>query len=82
MIVAPYEDRDGWNINVIRLNGVLYLEEHLTDAQLEAKYVCAPIFLPVSLTSPSKKQPRAPPPPIDILRLFIRILVHLRKTVP
>jgi len=39
MIVAPYEERDGWSINVMQVNGVLYFEEHLTDAQLEAKYV-------------------------------------------
>ena len=70
MIVAPYEDRDGWSINVMQLNGVLYFEEHLTDAQLEAKYVCIPTLLLVSLTPP-QKQPRAPPPQIDILRLLI-----------
>ena len=39
MIVAPYEESEGWSINVMQLNGVLYFEQHLTDAQLEAKYV-------------------------------------------
>ena len=47
MIVAPYEARDGWSINVMRVNGVLYFEEHLTDTQLEAKCIslCVP-FVP------------------------------------
>ena len=52
MIVAPYEERDGWSINVMRVNGVLYFEEHLTDTQLEAKCVslCVCAFCPVSMT--------------------------------
>ena len=37
IIVAPYEETDDWTINVMQLNGVLYFEQHLTDAQLEAK---------------------------------------------
>jgi RAT1-interacting protein len=47
MIVAPYEARDGWSINVMHVDGVLYFEEHLTDAQLEAKYVsfCVCLFV-------------------------------------
>jgi len=48
MIVTPYEERDGWNINVMQVNGVLYFEEHLTDVQLEAKYVSLCVhFVPI-----------------------------------
>ena len=46
MIVAPYEERDGWSINVMHVNGVLYFEEHLTDAQLEAKCVSSSSCVP------------------------------------
>lgn len=79
MIVAPYEDRDGWSINVMRVNGVLYFEEHLTDTQLEAKCVslCVCAFCPVSITPVPQNQSRTPAPPSDVLRLLFRIMVHL-----
>ena len=77
MIVAPYEERDGWSINVMHVNGVLYFEEHLTDTQLEEKCVIVCTFCPVSLTSAPQKQSRTPTPPIDVLRLLFRIVVHL-----
>ena len=37
ILTAPYEDRDGWELNVMSVNGTLYFEEHLTDERLKAK---------------------------------------------
>ncbi|PVF93357.1 RAI1-domain-containing protein [Serendipita vermifera] len=37
ILVAPYEERDSWTLNVMMRNGVLYLEEHLTNDQLREK---------------------------------------------
>ncbi|KAI0034723.1 RAI1-domain-containing protein [Vararia minispora EC-137] len=37
ILTAPYEERDGWELNVMELNGTLYLEEHLTNVQLLEK---------------------------------------------
>ena len=31
--------RDGWELNVMLVDGVLYLEEHVSDARLQEKYV-------------------------------------------
>jgi len=79
MIVAPYEEREGWSINIMQINRVLYFEEHLTDAQLDAKYGSLPPF-PSHLSITSlfpQKPPRTQAPPIDILRLLFRIMVHL-----
>lgn len=39
MLTAPYEERDGWDLNVMFVNGVLYFEEHLSEAKLREKYV-------------------------------------------
>ncbi|KAJ6461754.1 RAI1-domain-containing protein [Mycena sanguinolenta] len=43
ILTAPYEERDGWetasrqwDMNVMRANGVLYFEEHLTEEKLRA----------------------------------------------
>lgn len=38
ILTAPYEDRDGWELNVMSVNGTLYLEEHLSEAKLRDKY--------------------------------------------
>ncbi|KAF8627064.1 hypothetical protein AX17_006403 [Amanita inopinata Kibby_2008] len=35
-MIAPY-DRDGWHLNVMYIDGTLYFEEHLTDAQIRYK---------------------------------------------
>ncbi|KAL1740560.1 RAI1 like PD-XK nuclease-domain-containing protein [Schizophyllum fasciatum] len=37
ILIAPYEERDGWDLNVMCANGTLYLEEHLTEAKLAEK---------------------------------------------
>ncbi|KAL1727895.1 RAI1 like PD-XK nuclease-domain-containing protein [Schizophyllum commune] len=37
ILTAPYEDRDGWDLNVMLVDGTLYLEEHLSDAKLKEK---------------------------------------------
>ncbi|KAI0303650.1 RAI1 like PD-XK nuclease-domain-containing protein [Multifurca ochricompacta] len=37
ILTAPYEDRDGWELNVMVENGTLYLEEFISDARLEEK---------------------------------------------
>ena len=37
MLAAPYEEREGWDLNVMFVNGTLYLEEHLTKARLKEK---------------------------------------------
>ncbi|THH17911.1 hypothetical protein EW146_g3005 [Bondarzewia mesenterica] len=35
ILTAPYEERDGWELNVMLVDGTLYLEEHSSNAQLE-----------------------------------------------
>ncbi|KAH7102787.1 RAI1 like PD-XK nuclease-domain-containing protein [Auriculariales sp. MPI-PUGE-AT-0066] len=42
ILAAPYEDRDGWNLNVMSVNDTLYLEEHLTEEKLAAKESLTP----------------------------------------
>lgn len=37
ILAAPYEEREGWDLNVMFMNGTLYLEEHLTEARLKEK---------------------------------------------
>ncbi|KAH9915689.1 RAI1 like PD-XK nuclease-domain-containing protein [Fomitopsis serialis] len=37
ILTAPYEERDGWEMNVMDVGGTLYLEEHLSDAKLKDK---------------------------------------------
>ncbi|KAJ6464992.1 RAI1-domain-containing protein [Mycena sanguinolenta] len=37
ILTAPYEERDGWDMNVMRANDVLYFEEHLTEEKLREK---------------------------------------------
>ena len=37
ILTSPYEDRDGWDINVMCVDGTLYLEEHLSDEKLREK---------------------------------------------
>jgi hypothetical protein len=34
ILIAPYENRDGWELNVMFVNGTLYLEEHATEERL------------------------------------------------
>ncbi|KAH9995835.1 RAI1 like PD-XK nuclease-domain-containing protein, partial [Russula vinacea] len=37
ILTAPYEDRDGWELNVMAINGTLYFEEFVSDARLQEK---------------------------------------------
>ncbi|KAI0696936.1 RAI1 like PD-XK nuclease-domain-containing protein [Cytidiella melzeri] len=42
ILTAPYEERDGWELNVMEINGTLYLEEHLSNERLAEKEDMAP----------------------------------------
>ncbi|KAG9025657.1 decapping endonuclease targeting mRNA [Tulasnella sp. JGI-2019a] len=42
IITAPYESRDGWELNVMLLGGTLYLEEHVNDNKLSEKETMEP----------------------------------------
>ena len=44
ILTAPYEDRDGWEMNVMLLSGTLYLEEHSSEAVLHRKCVFSDLF--------------------------------------
>ncbi|TFK49688.1 RAI1-domain-containing protein [Heliocybe sulcata] len=37
ILTAPYEERDGWDLSVMYLNGTLYLEEHSSEERLKQK---------------------------------------------
>ncbi|KAF9004030.1 RAI1 like PD-XK nuclease-domain-containing protein [Cyathus striatus] len=37
ILTAPYEDRDGWELNVMYVNGTMYFEEHATQEKLNEK---------------------------------------------
>ena len=37
ILTAPYENRDGWEMNVMLVNDTMYFEEHLTAAKLIEK---------------------------------------------
>ncbi|KAJ7592915.1 RAI1 like PD-XK nuclease-domain-containing protein [Mycena floridula] len=37
ILTAPYEDRDGWELNVMFINGTMYFEEHLSEEKLQDK---------------------------------------------
>lgn len=43
ILTAPYEERvsDWWEMNVMYIDGTLYLEEHLSADRLLKKYVSA-----------------------------------------
>jgi len=34
ILIAPYENRNGWELNVMSVNGTLYFEEHATEERL------------------------------------------------
>jgi RAT1-interacting protein len=42
ILTAPYEEREGWEMNVMCVNGTLYFEEHLSEEQLKKKNVMEP----------------------------------------
>ncbi|KIJ33157.1 hypothetical protein M422DRAFT_213508 [Sphaerobolus stellatus SS14] len=37
ILTAPYEDRDGWELNVMYVDGTLYFEEHSSEEKLQEK---------------------------------------------
>ena len=37
ILTAPYEDRDGWELNIMHNNGTLYFEEFISDSRLREK---------------------------------------------
>ncbi|CAA7269629.1 unnamed protein product [Cyclocybe aegerita] len=37
ILTAPYENREGWDLNVMYHNGTLYLEEHASEERLNEK---------------------------------------------
>ncbi|SJL09830.1 uncharacterized protein ARMOST_13211 [Armillaria ostoyae] len=39
ILTAPYEDRDGWELNVMCINGTMYFEEHISNQKLSEKSV-------------------------------------------
>lgn len=39
LLTAPEENRDGWELNVMLVNGTLFLEEQLSEAKLASKCV-------------------------------------------
>jgi len=42
ILIAPYEERGSWELNVMRVGGTLYFEEHLSDAALKEKNEMGP----------------------------------------
>ncbi|GJE89921.1 RAI1 domain-containing protein [Phanerochaete sordida] len=42
ILTAPYEDRDGWELNVMLVDGTLYLEEHTSNEKLVEKEYMEP----------------------------------------
>jgi RAT1-interacting protein len=40
-LTAPYEDRphEGWEMNVMCVNGTMYLEEQIGEEKIREKYV-------------------------------------------
>ncbi|KAH9041705.1 RAI1-domain-containing protein [Lactarius pseudohatsudake] len=42
ILTAPYEDRDGWELNIMHKNGTLYFEEFISDSRLKEKDDTAP----------------------------------------
>lgn len=49
ILVAPYDEMDGWELNVMLVNGTFYLEEHLSNAKLKDKcghsIICVPCLV-------------------------------------
>ncbi|KAF4571259.1 decapping endonuclease targeting mRNA [Pleurotus pulmonarius] len=37
ILTAPYEERDGWELNVMLVGGTMYFEEHLSEEKLQSK---------------------------------------------
>jgi RAT1-interacting protein len=37
ILTSPYEEREGWELNVMFVDGTMYFEEHLSEARLKQK---------------------------------------------
>ncbi|KAG5636955.1 hypothetical protein H0H81_006303 [Sphagnurus paluster] len=37
ILTSPYEEREGWDLNVMFVNGTMYFEEHLSEERLKEK---------------------------------------------
>lgn len=50
--MAPYDETDSWELNVMLVNGTFYLEEHLSHAKLRDKcghsILCSPCLVDFS----------------------------------
>ncbi|KAF9466626.1 RAI1 like PD-XK nuclease-domain-containing protein [Collybia nuda] len=42
ILTSPYEQREGWELNVMRANETMYFEEHLSEARLKEKEAMEP----------------------------------------
>ncbi|GLB40272.1 putative RAI1-domain-containing protein [Lyophyllum shimeji] len=42
ILTSPYEEREGWELNVMFVNGTLYFEEHLSEARISEKNTMEP----------------------------------------
>lgn len=78
ILAAPYEERDGWALNVMLVDGTLYLEEHLTDEQLAQKYAYICIIISIACSWMWKERHASAPAATDVLRLLIRSVVYDR----
>ena len=69
ILTAVYEDKEGWDLNVMYVNGTLYLEEHLSEARLKEKSVgFSECRASVSLTSKGNHDTSATPAKLLWLR--------------
>jgi RAT1-interacting protein len=39
ILTAPYEDRDGWDLNLMFVNDTMFFEEHVSEDKLKEKSV-------------------------------------------
>jgi RAT1-interacting protein len=39
ILTAPYEERDGWEMNVMCVNGTMYFEDHISETKLAEKFI-------------------------------------------
>jgi len=37
ILIAPYEERDSWVLNAMLVGGMIYLEEHFNESDLQKK---------------------------------------------
>jgi len=42
-LTSPYEDRDGWDLNVMFMGETMYFEEHLSNAKVQEKNDMEPL---------------------------------------